>query len=43
MEEEDEMIRQMRKAKKTLNDIAAVMDWRTYAAIKFHALSLNTK
>jgi hypothetical protein len=43
MEEEDEMMKQMLKEKKTPKDIALDIHWRTYEAIKSRAQRFRTK
>jgi uncharacterized lipoprotein YehR (DUF1307 family) len=41
MEEEDEMLRQMCKEKKTLKDIALDIHWRTFRAIEYRARNIK--
>jgi hypothetical protein len=43
MEEEDEMIKQMLKEKKTPKDIALDIHWRTYNAISLRVQRFRTK
>jgi hypothetical protein len=43
MKEEDEMLLQMLRENNTLEDIAVVIDWRTYSAIENRAHKLSTK